>query len=369
MYQSFELRNFRCFSRLPLTDLNRVNLIAGMNNIGKTTLLEALFIHAGAFNPELTIRINAFRGFEKVKVELNTWAEMPWNSLFHQFDVSKIIEIIGKDTTTGERSLKLRQITKAEDRLRLEKHISSISAASQPSLEYEKPLRALENSVPPKAIELEYREKGNCKSYFLYVDQGGLHTVPPPPAPPFPAFFLGTRTSISFEEQAERFGKLEIEGIDEVVLGALQVIEPRLRRLTVVVVNGQPVLHADVGEGRLMPLPLMGEGMVKLANLITNIGNAPKGVLLIDEIENGLHHSILPKVWRAIGEAARQFNAQVFATTHSLECIVAAHRAFVESKTYDFRLHRLERVKGEIKALTYEQEALNAAIETGLEVR
>jgi AAA15 family ATPase/GTPase len=109
--------------------------------------------------------------------------------------------------------------------------------------------------------------------------------------------------------------------------------------------------------------------MARLASLVLAIGNAPKGVVLVDEIENGLHHSILPKVWRAIGEVARQFNTQVFATTHSLECIMAAHRAFSESERYDFRLHRLERINETIRAVTYDQETLEAAIETGLEVR
>jgi len=66
---------------------------------------------------------------------------------------------------------------------------------------------------------------------------------------------------------------------------------------------------------------------------------------------------------------ARQFHTQVFATTHSLECIVAAHKAFTESGVYDFRLHRLDRVKETIRAVTYDQETLAAAIETGLEVR
>jgi len=129
------------------------------------------------------------------------------------------------------------------------------------------------------------------------------------------------------------------------------------------------MMHGDIGLGRLVPLPVMGEGMVRLASLVLAIGNVPNGVVLVDEIENGLHHSILPKVWQAIGEVARQFNTQVFTTTHSLECIVAAHRAFSESERYDFRLHRLERVNETIRAVTYDQETLEAAIETGLEVR
>ena len=203
----------------------------------------------------------------------------------------------------------------------------------------------------------------------MVFDPKGLRTEPIPPPPPFPAFFLPARMRISLTEDTERFGKLEIIGRQDVLLKALQVIEPRLRRLAVVVAGGVPMMHGDIGLGRLVPLPVMGEGMARLASLVLAVGNASNGVVLVDEIENGLHYSILPKVWRAIGEVAREFNTQVFATTHSLECIVAAHRAFAESGTYDFRLHRLERVDETIRAITYDQETLGAAIEVGLEVR
>lgn len=133
-----------------------------------------------------------------------------------------------------------------------------------------------------------------------------------------------------FAVDAELFGKLEIHDKQDVLLRVLQLIEPRLRRLAIVIVMGEPILHGDVGTGRLMPLPVMGEGMVHLASLVLRLGNAPNCIVLVDEIENGLHHSILPKLWSAIGEVAREFNTQVFATTHSLECIKAAHKAFTE---------------------------------------
>ena len=91
--------------------------------------------------------------------------------------------------------------------------------------------------------------------------------------------------------------------------------------------------------------------------------------MLVDEIESGLHHSVLTKVWRAIGEAARRSDTQIFATTHSWECIRAAHEAFLESGTYDFRLHRLDRVNDNIKAVTYNEKTLDTSVEMNLEVR
>ena len=67
--------------------------------------------------------------------------------------------------------------------------------------------------------------------------------------------------------------------------------------------------------------------------------------------------------------AARESDVQVFATTHSWECIQAAHEAFESEKQYDFRLHRLGWLNGEIKAVTYDKESLSASLKAELEVR
>lgn len=387
MYQSFEVSNFRCFRKLTLANAERVNLIAGMNNVGKTALLEALFLHCGAYNLELAMRVNAFRGIEMVKIEFARWAETPWDLLFHQFDTTKTIELVGKDKATGQRSIRMKVLHEPSELSKVaqtyyQRNVSvevvnrlSANAASKPSYQRdvstEESQATLSTSETVKVLALEYEEGNRCGTYYMILDLKGIHQEPIPPAPPFPAFFQGARMRIPFREEAERLRKLQIQGEEDVLLETLQLIEPRLSRLAIVLEAGEPILEGDIGipGRRLVPLPLMGEGMVRLASLVLHISNAPNGVMLIDEIENGLHCSVLPKVWRAVGEVARRFNTQVFATTHSLECIVAAHKAFSESGIYDFRLHRLERVDETIRVVTYDQETLEAAIEMGLEVR
>lgn len=364
MYRSFEVTNFRCFQKLKISELARVNLIAGVNNIGKTAFLEALFLHCGAYNPELTLRLNAFRGVELVKVELGRWAETPWESLFYEFDASKEIELNGENEKIGFRKLKLRELRKPEDLAKIPTFSHQFSDKFSDKIEI--PTLTLEAS---QVLELECIEMNKSNKYYMIIYEKGFHKKPVPPPPPFPAIFLAARIRIRAQEDSERFGKLEIVGKQNFVLKALRILEPRLNKLSVVVSGEVPTIHGDIGMGRLFPLPVMGEGMARLASLLLAIGNTANGVVMVDEIENGLHHSILPKVWAAIAEAAREFNAQVFATTHSLECIEAAHKAFRDSGTYDFLLHRLERIDDSVKAITYDQETLEAALETGLEVR
>ena len=150
----------------------------------------------------------------------------------------------------------------------------------------------------------------------------------------------------------------------------LQIVEPRLERLAVLVSQGTPSLHGDIGVGRLVPLSYMGEGLRRLLSFVLAIKDIPGGIVLIDEFENGLHYSVLNDVWKAIAEAARQADVQIFATTHSWECIYRAHQYFVESDTYDdFRLHRLDRIGDRTVVFTYDRETFEASVTMSLEVR
>lgn len=154
------------------------------------------------------------------------------------------------------------------------------------------------------------------------------------------------------------------------IVRILQNVEPRLKDLTVQQRGGAPVIYGNLGERRLMPLPLMGDGIGRLLEIILAPPDARDGILLVDEIENGLHHTVLGNVWKSIAELAKEYNVQVFATTHSLECIHAAHQIFGKDRLpYDFRYHRLERVEGVIQAVTYDGETIEAAIEMDMEMR
>ena len=109
--------------------------------------------------------------------------------------------------------------------------------------------------------------------------------------------------------------------------------------------------------------------MQRVLSIVLAIANAPGGVVLIDEIENGLHYSVLKEVWQAIAQTARQSDVQVFATTHSWECLRAAHEAFASEEQYDFRLLRLDRRGEEVECLSYDRDMIETALDKGLELR
>ena len=67
-----------------------------------------------------------------------------------------------------------------------------------------------------------------------------------------------------------------------------------------------------------------------------------RGIVLIDELENGIHSSILPQMWDILHRLATDSNTQLFMTTHSWECLRAAIPV-IEKKESDFCLIKIER--------------------------
>ncbi len=106
--------------------------------------------------------------------------------------------------------------------------------------------------------------------------------------------------------------------------------------------------------------------MVWLADLLLSLLSVPDGVLLIDEIENGLHHSVLEHVWKVIDKASDANNTQVIATTHSYECVEAMNSVLASD---DFRLHRLEVRDQRNRCVTYGPDAIQGAMKFSMEVR
>jgi AAA15 family ATPase/GTPase len=99
------------------------------------------------------------------------------------------------------------------------------------------------------------------------------------------------------------------------------------------------------------------------------LANSKDGIVLIDELENGFHYSILEKIWLSIVDFVESNGTQVFISTHSQECIQAALNAIENRPRLDFRLHRLDRKTDRTEVYTFEREQLKASLDTGWEVR
>jgi predicted ATPase len=355
MYGQFSASHFRRFEEVELRGLNRVNLITGPNGVGKTSLLEGLFICSGAFSPELAIRINAFRGMEGLLVELGGSSATIMRSLFHDLDAGHkaVLRVEEDDGTKVEIAITIPQPRNVPSR---SANLSTSAADTQ-----------LTGEV--KALQMRTRI-GNAKAVVstLTISEKGLDVGKKRPVRRS-AIFLQVRTESTSRELAARLGKVTVARQADRVVDALKIIEPRLVSITSVLEGDQTVVYADIGKDELVPLWLLGGGINHLAHIVLAMMEDRGRVVLIDEVENGVYYGVLPDMWRVIGRAARETDCQVFATTHSRECVAAAHQVFSESLDYDLSVHRLESSNGRVEAISYDKETLEASIEAGFEVR
>ena len=119
------------------------------------------------------------------------------------------------------------------------------------------------------------------------------------------------------------------------------------------------------------PLPLysLGDGMLRALGISLALVNAKDGILLIDEFENGLYYTVQPDLWQFIFRVARHLNVQVFATTHSWDCIKAFQKAASAEKQTEGLLIRQVSKKGEIGVTLYDEQELTIATREHIEVR
>jgi len=280
MFQSFTIKNFRCFRELNFGSdqkpLGRINLIAGKNNTGKTALLEGLFLHLGPNNPALPMSLNPHRGIEQL--DLGDAEEM-WGWLFFRKQLDDVIELISRRDDSRECTLKIRL---AE--LEGEMIVAPTSGATKPT--------ALSGSLTTggraRELILDYLDSAGPTGITRVGLTGVGFKVKQTQLGPFPlGVFLSTHLRMP-KEDAERFSKLEQVGRESEVAATLQILEPRLKRLAVLVSGGTPIIHGDLGMGRLVPVPFMGEGMVRLLSIVLAIASAKGGTILVDEIETAV---------------------------------------------------------------------------------
>jgi hypothetical protein len=356
MFTSLSIENFKGFKRLELDSLQRVNLIVGPNNSGKTALLEALFLLIGEANLLNVGRISGFRGVGRAQGDPNEVADWFWLHIFNRFQIDQAVMIGGTRSDGSHRQIRLHLARRASTPVVFDEQTTSNGQSAT-------------RGLSSYTLEIEFTSSaGEGRTARMIIDQQGSRQEPPPAEPVVPGYFQSSRGG-SLEDDARIFSMLEVEREPTDVIDVLRILEPRLARVRTVAGAGGTLIYGDIGIGRMLPFALMGEGLVRLTSHLVRIATAPHGVFLVDEIEIGLHHSVLEKVWAAIAEAARRFDVQVFATTHSWECIQAAHRAFQESGTYDLGLFRLDRVEEDTRAVTFDAEMLGTAVEMNLEVR
>lgn len=326
MLTSLQIENFRAFRDLKIEGLARVNLIAGGNNTGKTAFLEALvFFLDDPMSPRVRELGKLFRAASP-----NTQASEFWEWALHDRKVDGRCRLRAKSAhgEVFERGWSWSYNPGKRDEVL--------------------PGRTFQ----PGAL-------GNKRPYAW--------GSPPPPRNYLATFstFLGNPS-----QDALDYNRVILKKRRKRVVDLLNQIEPRLETIESLQTQGSgPLLYADVGLPEMIPVTQLGQGFNRLLDIYSELVAEEAKILLIDEVENGLYWKALPVVWQGLFAAARELDVQIFATTHSAECIRAADEAARKGEGYDLALIRLDRVENEIKATVMGEETMRTAKEFGWELR
>ena len=150
----------------------------------------------------------------------------------------------------------------------------------------------------------------------------------------------------------------------------LRLVNPRVLQITA----ADNIAYVDIGLERMLPLNMFGRGMVRAAQLLAVCIAKNHRILLVDEIENGLHYKAIPSLLEALLSLSREENVQVLATTHRLGTLEGLQQILARS---EFAPHRestkcftLQRDKsGRVQSYRYDYPQFDHCIRQGIEIR
>ncbi len=353
MIKNISIKNFKQFRDLKLDNLTAITIIGGKNNTGKTTLLEALFMFYDRANPEVILRHRHWRGVNLIDLS----PSLLWAPIFHAYDMHKEVLISIKENNKHEKLLI--------------KHNRELNQLIKTTPLDQGVLKSLSKSFPTESLDFNYfleDEPVGDAHCIIDGEQLGIQVNKLKPSKKAISY-ISSVTQINPNDDAIRFGQMDIEGRIEELIEGLQIIEPRLKSLSSISHGNHSLIYGDLGTGKKMPLSFMGEGTAKLLSIMLAIATSRGGIVLIDEIENGVHYSVHPKLWLFLITFSKRYDCQLFLTTHSYEIIKYLKDA-VEEKDYEyFSYVRLDRNQDKILPKQYDLDILFSAIERDWEIR
>jgi len=355
--KEFYAENFRGFKEVKVRDLKRINILTGANGCGKTSLLEIPFLLAGANNARLVMALYNFRN----ESEISPGYDRYFKDIFHDLNISNTIVMwsLGKFKSNGKTNKRTLKITPIE---------SSLEGTSADSV---------------GGVKFDFRgPKGHSTGRILWESQTEtvessvksklqhrLEAKIIPSKDNLQAYFVSPYYREVWKQAHKLLTDLTKKGRIKSVVENLKIIEPRLSNLHPLSEAGINVIYADVGRENLIPVSLLGGGFVNILHIILDTSITHNGIVFIDEIEDGLHFSIINKLIEFLFAISQKNNIQLFISTHSEEIIEAFARVSQKNDFSDIGLFRISRNRGIGKATQFTADEIISSLDINAELR
>ena len=309
MLKTLELRGFRGFKSYALKDLTRVNLIVGKNNCGKTTVLEAVELLVSNGRP------SAFADVARRRLETD---ESRYRADISHLFSGYVCQPGTRFVLTSEhhelsvKIISLEEVKEDSDRWDLRRFHT-----------WERVLEVEDETEPEFGLRIA---TGIEESTLFPVDKRGMLLWPRyrrNGSSESPVRFLGLGSLVD-ARMSDTWDEVIAEGREDEIARDMQILVPEIASIHFLTgdgTRGKTILVGRREGGRRMPIGSYGDGLSRLLALRLALHGANHGFLLIDEIDAGLHWTVMEDVWRLLVEAAKESDVQVFATTHSYDSI------------------------------------------------
>lgn len=346
MIHAAEVRGFRGLRQLDVDGFGRVNIIIGKNDCGKTALMEALAIAEGAAGAShMALFVQGLRRSREAIRDFDRF----WRPLFWRQDADQGFSVAVRGASGESTRVELRRTQAPPTML-------TGQAADAPAL------------LPAWAIVVRITEDSHTRLEQI-VASGGTVNLPPVPVGAGPAWCAPSK--IIGRNEISLYSRLKQTGREAELLEVLHEIDASAVGIEVLALTGTDAeLFVRFERGiPLLPLAMMGDGFQRCFEIGVAAAAHERPSLFVDEIDNGLHHSVLEPVWSWIAKISAHRDLQLFATTHSEECIAAACRAFNALNDDGLRVIRLDRRDDTTVATIYDRAMVEAATRMDVEVR
>lgn len=345
MFSEIIIERFRGIRYADIDGFKQINLFFGKNNCGKSSLLESLFLVSGLSNPLLPMHVNLMRGYNKVRL----------NDLkldFYNLDSSQPIHIRMVDGEVRDLNISLFEQSQNSIPLNTDDAANILSNVEEGKygLKFD---FTINNESYLSQLRFDSTDPANATRIVSKRYVESLRSIYLSPKYDFNASIQGLKSIL--QNKDEHF-----------IVEGLKLIEPCVKDF----IFTDNEMLVDIGLAKRIPVNMMGDGARKIVSLLTAIYDCKDGILLVDEISNGFHHSVMRDLWKVLIDAAIRNNTQLFVTTHDIDSIKGLRDATVDDFKGDVAAFKLLRASGgELKAYHYSVDSLNYSINQEIEVR
>ena len=370
MFESLELTNFRCFETLKLANLRRFNVITGANASGKSALLEAIFCGARA-SPEGLLANGSWRGVSPGFSAAPPGVAVPvlpqnfraiWDHWFYSGKNGQIAPIMKVDYATNDGAKYSFSCSFGQEQPLANSGLVPLGGI----------IPSLSGAVTPLLIRREYSKDGHKHKSGVDVtlDQRGSinASIPSVLSPLGPSVFVFSNQNYSEAENVVWYSTLRETGRATELVEFIKTAFPFITGLELLALGGTTAIYAGLESGAVRRLQFVSSGINKIVSILLACANSKEGVILIDEIENGLFYDKYELMWSVLYEFAKKFEFQIFVSSHSAECLSRLVPT-IEKTVGDFTLIRTEREGDRCIARHISGVSMLAALRRGGDIR